>query len=74
MEVNTPIIGIAEHKTRRKFVHNTYKAVHTKEMLRPLSIVKRNNKIQIIVWARLHSEQRIDTPSSIQPDQNATCL
>src|SRR3712207_5614006 len=43
-------------------------------LLYSLSILQRNDDIQVIMGPRLPADQRVDSPAPIQPDPDAGCF
>ena len=71
VNVDLMSVGVGHLKAQRWCVMNTHVADLGKRVLQLPDVIKANYQIEIVVGPCLRSEERVDSPTAIEPQRNA---
>jgi hypothetical protein len=69
MDINLPAVFVTQYKIPRPGISELYVGVTSglQEVTEHRNILLLNGDVQVLVWSGLLAEQRIDTPSTVDP-------
>jgi hypothetical protein len=74
VNVDLMSVGVGHLKAQRWCAMNTHVADLGKRVLQLHDVIKANYQIEIVVGPCLRSEERVDSPTAIEPQRTPDCV